>query len=1190
MLGKSDDKQRERPEACFVRLYQVTEITSDILVSSLDSARETLALCAALPRGSTIRDFEIFTRAPFSSAQRDREFAAFHEACLHAMGFVALVAGAVCRGDSLTPFSDRVREKLFDDWENCSRCPELQDVMRAAFGLGSGDNELLDRSFNGEVLAFLADSVLLQSSVCESEVLQLILERVGHLFVFQAIASYPQRVRRLIDNERKGVTDEGAGNGDFRAFLRLVACISGLRCGSDFADKFIEEGNDFLHSASEFVSPALFCGYLQTLAALCRSKPLAENVLRRLDESISDIMNLQNCILSIKGHAEDFNTYEVSQGYLGRDDVEGLESVLILVRSMFFESDECRHRIADDQDFNLVDSLFQLILSPVPASLKARCFDALSALTMDETRCQDLWERLNSCQILTEDFVERGKGGILDDIENIEKEERYYPLARSFVRFLSFLLRHKQVPVDFEFYHQFLFEQCLLKVRKRNYEHFHEKWALVSEICQCWTNFSLQSFEDNVCFHRTALCDSRFATELVILSCDEEAPQETLLCIYRLLLLVSQHEEEFRKYMDVGDQSSYVPMTTRLSCESRFLVKLVHCISSRDQDLQIICIDLTQFLASRAGRISQLVFSRSKAIRIFRSCIRVDESEEDLERNVRNKILALLSSLGKSSYFVRCVCGFDMSDVPRSFLRSSSLDRGIIPDILAKLHKTEASKNYPHFAARCFEFLLTVCDETCTCTPVMNFLRSSTHSFFNNQLTMLEDRHSLPRAIGCYLQLIAREATESEGTSHHATTLMTFRLLFGTQGFREHRSHVVLVLEFLDRIGSSDDGTCIAQGIYECCVAYGSNRNIRGLLMEHGEWRTSLCQFILGCLGKARNLFNNQATSYLTKACAYVGDLLFVSQVTGRVSAQDSARIFSETLVTLHRLYELNNTEARFGLYSLLTSIKMTPVGDAFRESEKFFSAAIFDLESSKPVMRASVFSAAQSILDLVDPARFVEFIRASVDVLQLNWELFDHDQRSGAFVLHSQFNFWNCLILHENTAFGRELLDMCVVDRLCHDRFWNLLNRYYSTSVTSSLSESVLEMASQCLRIICNFGALFGDREDLHRQTRELFLNYHSVLRSLCNTGGLFTLIALKFLDVLFSCYVLCPWLRESDALHVRDTFVQMVQFLRSRVDDDLRERSNAQDVSVSNATRAEANEILSRFRSYLKILSGEK
>ena len=1177
---------RDPPEVQFARYYRVEDVTAGILCESLDAAQEWISRVPGVPHGSNVNDYEVFSSAPFCSMYRDSDCAAFQKACVACFGFVSLVSGCVCRGVSLSGFSDQIRSKLFDDWSNCSRCPELQDVLRAAFGLGSGDNELLDRYFTGKVLGFLADSVLVQGSLCECRVFQLILECVGQVFVFEALSRYPQRIQRLLDNERLGGDDEWKSCSDFQSFLRVVGCISGLRRSSDFADKFLEEGSDFLHSASEFVSTGLFCTYFRTLGALCRSKSLSESIMQRLDESISDMMNLRNCLLAVKGHADDFNSYEIDHGYLSRVDAEGLEAVLVLVSRMFFESEECRHTFADDQDLSLVNSVFQLIHSRVPASLKARCFDVLSSLTMDESRCHDLWQRLITSQILTDDIVERGEGGILNDVEKVESDERFYPLLRSFLRFLSFLLRHKPVPVDFRMYNQFLFEQCLLKASGRIYGHVHEKWALVSELCQCWTNLSLQSFEDSISFLRTALCDNRFVSDLTSLSCEEQAPQETLLCIYRLFLLVSQREEEFRQGMDVCDQSSFIPMTSRLSWCRHFLGKLIRCISSNDRDLQIICIDLAQFLGSRAGKITQIVFSepQSKAISIFRKCILVDESEDDPEQNVRNKILSFLSSLGHSSYFVRCVCGFDMSDFPRS-LQKSSLEKGIIATILGKLQSTEAAKNYPEFASRSFELLLNICDDTFTCSPALNFLRSSGHSFFNNQLRLLEDRHSLNRAIGCYLQLLAREATESEGNTNRSTTLETFKILFGTEGFREHRSRVVLILEFVDRIGNDSTGTDIALGVYESCVAYGSNSNIRTFLGDYEEWRSSLCQFIWSALGQSMNIFNKEASSYLTKACAYIGEILFVSRCAGPVSPHDFGRIFSQSLSALHRLFEMNYGDARFGIYSLISSMKGAGMEDIFRESERFFfSAATFDLDCATPIVRSSVFSAAQAIIGLADEDIFMKFVQSSVDSLASNWDLFDEDHHSGAFVLNSHFNFFSRLIVDKNGAFGRRLLELCVVDRLCHDGFWNTMNQCYITSVKHRLSENILETGRQGLRVICNLCCLFGEREDVHRQSSDFFLRYSSVFRSVCNSSDLFTLVALKFLDDLFSCYLVCTWLLEVEDLHLRDTF----DFLRNHIHDDcwyekLREKSGQIDILASSETLSEANEILAHFRSYL-------
>lgn len=1187
-LARMQDQQQPKsvdPDVSFCKAYETTVITSNLLSETIEKCHQAIRRVTMIPR-TTIQNHEVFTHPPFCSSSIDRDAQSFYTAALAVFEFINYMSTAIYLPDvNIQPFADKIRGELQDDWTDCAKCPMFLSLLRASFGLVVNDDLFLDSSYTPQVLDFLANTVLLQSKVCQSRYLQLFLEIVGRVFVFKAITDHPRRVKHFIEAERRISKDEHGNeepSNDFQIFLLLVQNIAALSSNAEFSLFFHREGNDFLHFAIDFVSPALFSTFLQTMAALIKNEELALNIYTRLNESISDVVNLNNFYLAIRGHANDFAACEIDRRKLSMDDALGLQSVLQLTSSMFLYSSEIRKNIADNPEYDFVNSLFQIILSPVPATLKAHCFDVLSTLTIDSNRCTELWGQLETCQILTQAIVDSGKGGIITDIDTVEAEERSYPLARSFVRFLAYIVKDSPPPIDFRIFHQFLFEHCLLKIKTRLFSHlcFNEKWALICELSQCWTYLTLHPLEQTKYVFRSAFCDHRFIEEYNHLLNEDDCPQETLLCIYRLFLVLTDKQEEFTSTMDTADRSSYIPVTKNLSWKSQTLIKIIKSIGATDPDLQIISIKLANVLALEASSIAQQCFSKgdAKAIPTFRQIISIDVEEDTdlIEKNPRLTLLDFLISLGNSSYFMRYVCGFDNSDIPYSLLRSH-LEKGILPKVLEKMRTTDAAKNYPLFAAKSLQLMLLLADHPYTQSPLLNLLFSN-QTFFDSQLKLLQDRSTSLITIGCYLQLLARGVVDK---SYIGTTIQTFGILMGTEVGAELRPRAVLIVDFVERMNDEEESIQVGKGVFQVIISFLNHEYVQKEMKQKPEvWQATWIQFIHILLRKAAELTTHQSTQFLTDTAGFVGEKIIGEHLLKSISHDDMAAIFDSSLTCLKSLHSHMQINSSIGVYSLISCCNVDGLFDVFNNFERYFLTAVQeDMLHDLPIGQAAVYSAFEKVIPVAHDDSIRDFVSMSIGQLPGDWDLVEGDIRSGTFVLRAKFNFFSRLITTKD-EFGQLLISESLINNIAYQSFWETIAESYSTAATSEISEIKLKTASKALQILSALCVRFEENADIIKQTTDFFNNYRNVFVSVIEFGGMSTLISLRFLKDLCTFITLSPWLVD-DELHA--ILLELKERVKKREQwhEFLRQKSGSYEQPDSVAA-AEAEKLLNNIEKY--------
>jgi hypothetical protein len=332
-----------------------------------------------------------------------------------------------------------------------------------------------------------------------------------------------------------------------------------------------------------------------------------------------------------------------------------------------------------------------------------------------------------------------------------------------------------------------------------------------------------------------------------------------------------------------------------------------------------------------------------------------DEPESN-ERNVRVTLLKSLRSLGASSFFLRSVAGYDMTDAPRS-LRNSTLAGGIALTVLAKLQEDSAGE-FPQFVAQSLKLLLLLCDDPLTAPALLARMRSSS-DFFTIQRDLLASESCAPAAIGAYLAVLARHVADPRAAGGLHDTL---RELVGIVPFGEHRHRVVLVHEFIDRIDDSRSSTGIARGLFEIVEAL-VRRTEAVPQIGSDSWR----QFVLHTLGALPRI-----------GAAPVAD--FLARAALRAFPLSRGSIATAVFAALRAVHEKGLIDARISLWALVSRLAERPTDEA-----AVFAAAAEDLMLDRPVLRITVCGAVERMIAAANPDLIAPLIQRVLGLCMLH-------------------------------------------------------------------------------------------------------------------------------------------------------------------------------------------------------------
>lgn len=175
---------------------------------------------------------------------------------------------------------------------------------------------------------------------------------------------------------------------------------------------------------------------------------------------------------------------------ISTQELNGLEAVLDLIQTIAENDPLSAEMFCHVSSWSAMPVLLGLTTCPVPLSLKAHLFNALSGFAVSSSVAPTLWHAIESAQIIatvpsTSSFQRRG---IQVELEEIECRNEEYPLTRSVLRLFN-ALTDKPIPnllgasqrtPGFDPYLNFILNSILLRFNGRPYKNEQEKW----EVCE----------------------------------------------------------------------------------------------------------------------------------------------------------------------------------------------------------------------------------------------------------------------------------------------------------------------------------------------------------------------------------------------------------------------------------------------------------------------------------------------------------------------------------------------------------------------------------------------------------------------------------------------------------------------------------------------------------------------------------
>ncbi|OHS94892.1 hypothetical protein TRFO_10835 [Tritrichomonas foetus] len=1174
-------------EALFISAYNLTSFDDKKFKDACAHAKDRLKNLALIPESDVIHNCDLFSIPDFLDFTRERDAQLFFDATM-AVGellcFFLLLDDSLSQGDARNymQFLDSFLQND-DDWiSDTQRCKQFFNVIFAAASIVKRNHsedypvDNVKKYFDDKTIQFLTDVALVQKSLCQSRAFKAFIEVIGKLFIVNVICTNSQNqtfrslevVIYMINQEKMNSSTQNPTN-EYQTYLNFVKTVNILYDDPQLPSLLVD--TEILQKAGDFGFPSFFSSFVDFLTSMVQSPQLASYVYDYIKNTPSDILKFQNFLSAISEHTTDFMQCEIDRQNLDAKDTLGLESVLRLISALCKQDPKFVVLLTQSdqyKQYNLVNSLIMYPLSPVPASLKAECFNCLASMKIN------LWSQLKATKILTEEIIDSHKDGILSDINIVEAQAQYFSIPRALSNLIASMLTIEDAtPDNFLIYHRFMNEEILKKLKVWKYLYPDIKWGMLRSICTAWINALSRKNWLDICMpiFRTAISDQSFINELLHLTNEETCPVECLEPTYKFLLLLLQKEKDFLKKALASNDPCAAAVVNQISRDPNAVIKILRCLLSHFKDFQITALKLIEFLATASPSIIQILLTKpsAKAIQICNGVINVNEPEDSLDLNVRCLLLDMLFKLGSNSYFVRHVCGFDQHDPPNSILHST-LDSGIFVLITKKLCEIETHKNYQNFVAKALRVLLLECKQELTIGSTLNLLRSSLHSFFISQLKYLTSHSSSRIAIGCFLQILAREASNSSQTgSLSGITYDSFNYLMTTQTELGESKRSVLILDFIDRVNDDNESKYILKGVNDLTVSYLNSASIIKMMKESSHiWPSTWIQIIFCLLEKLQKHTNSKLTGRIAGTCSIISNAVFIEKRFGEINSTTLKlkKLFTIILNSLIRLVEIDHVQPRISMYGLLNAVlsSLKPSDELkaiFKPVERqILRVALIDSESEIPVLRSATFAAVESLLPYATPGSFHPFLINAISQTEGDWRLFETDSKAAAFCMSAKCRFYSKYITSSTDLSHecRAMLDDGLIIRLSYAPFWNDC----ALMISSSSSEMKTKTASDILSLFALISTAFNESEDLRIQIRRFFRDYHKVIAASLDHNGHLTIGIIEFYASFSKLLSTIPVVEDLDEVGIwsRIPFI----FRRFANEDDWRAalQKDSQDV----------------------------
>lgn len=1040
---------------------------------------------------------------------------------------------------------------------------------------------------------FLSTRILVQQLLVQSRAFKACVEIVAKAILVPLLIPFPQAkksdsmfLQSIISYEKLNtkIPNELPSLVFFRTVVNLYddaeLCEMILGPDSKFPDykKF-----------SDFGSPPFFISYVNFLTSLVRSPELAEKVYqiinqKRNGQPDSHILNFENFFNGLFKHtSDDFTKPDYSDRKLSPEDVLAIEAVLRLLAALFRQNQSYLERFnempelreayfpdkQDQQDHQenkflicFVNNIFAFVLSAVPTTLKAESLNCLSSLRVN------LWRILGE-SILTQSMVEESlkpnvdfenfKTGVIGDIFTIELKSKVFNIPTAFCNLFASLLLNKEFAPDnnnFAHYHRFIHEIILNNCFKWDFDYPGIKWKLIRAICTVyinllnrndWIDLATQLFT-------TALTNPYFINTFSTLANDPTCPVEVLMAIYKLFLLLLWKENDFLKKSLQSNNSQSPAIVKNILRRESGLIKMLQCTLSHFKNLQIIALELIEFLAIASPPIVQMLLTKQSvsSIPICNGLIKCDEDEEidpqevlekneknkDIKLNVRCYLLRMFDRLGSTAFFTRFACGFDQHDPPKSIIQSN-LDNGILKPMIGKLIMKETHKHYPIFVEKAFKLLLIECQQDLTIRSVLNLLHSS-NIFFESQLRFLSTSlNSSNKAIGILLQLMAIECSNRKRNS---SSLKAFDALMSPV---LNNPSQLKIFSFTDRISNNRKSRYILEGIKNITVAYLTSKSFVEYMKSqtNSNWAYLWLDVVFHLLEKVQILTDSKLIERALETCSIITNAILVQKLFGPLNGNDQylAKLFKFILQTFFLVSESEYQESRTSVYSLLTAILNVIVPNEERKNEfaifeqNIFRLVLMDTKSQIPILKSAAMNVIESLIEYASPNFFLPLIELLIESSNDDWSMYAISSSTNSaaycisqkcklyskFITTAQRSEYSYSLLNENRII---IIDGLIV-KLANRHLWGQLEKILSKPTEREME---IQTATDIFSLYALISCAFKDSDSLRIQLNWFFSQYQTQLQLFIQFDEMLSIPILNLFSAFFKLLSAIPYIED--------------------------------------------------------------
>ncbi|XP_074656294.1 nuclear pore complex protein Nup205-like [Tubulanus polymorphus] len=265
----------------------------------------------------------------------------------------------------------------------------------------------------------------------------------------------------------------------------------------------------FVRLAGDLLPPSLYIPYVQMLTGLASGKQSAHHCFNLLKTNGINYGG-QASTISWDHFFHSFSQYYASlrqeAPFTGNTsniycsphlrgitplELEGLTSVLNLVRVIADKDETARISLCENQNWMPIQLFFGLLSCSVPAPLKAELLKTLAAFAKTPEIAIQIWQSLEVSQIVPTMGKRPGQQeiGIHVELDEVESRNEEFPMIRAFLDFISTLI---EIPIPaglgggyrtagFQPFFNFIKDSIFLKFQTRAYKDPGEKWLIAAK-------------------------------------------------------------------------------------------------------------------------------------------------------------------------------------------------------------------------------------------------------------------------------------------------------------------------------------------------------------------------------------------------------------------------------------------------------------------------------------------------------------------------------------------------------------------------------------------------------------------------------------------------------------------------------------------------------------------------------------